>query len=508
MRPLRSWGPRAEQSLMTRPAPRRRLVAALTSLATVLSAPVNASGISAGQPDGDGHPNVVAILGSSGVPICTGVYVAATPTRNVVLTDAHCLYRRGLLAGTTRIAAGPALTGRTTPMAGTFYIDPDYDPKSATADLAVIDLNQPLDATPATLAPIGTAPTAGVIEVVGYGQPYLGQRRYATETITGLDDRWLYLTARSGNSCSADSGAPDFLRSSNTVIALTDLGTCSTDQDTRVDTADAQAFIAAAATYNTDPPTLTAGISSPLVDPGDQVAVTGTTNRDFVGDPVLSQVLRNGTWFTLGAATVARGGQYTINVTADIPGEYPHRVVLPRTRTHTTGTADAATLAIREVTATAPLAAGDMENPIADPWRATGTVQATTIAHGGNYGVQVGAATATRTDSVLTQTFLADAPDTALSINYQIRCADTVRYDWTTITLTDDTTRTSTVILPRTCATQLNWQLTPPAPLTAGHTYTLIITTHDDGAPADPTYALIDDATVAPTLSTATDNAH
>ncbi len=50
-------------------------------------------------------------------------------------------------------------------------------------------------------------------------------------------------------------------------------------------------------------------------------------------------------------------------------------------------------------------------------------------------------------------------------------------------------------ILPKTCSNSGAWQPVT-AGVTAGHSYTLTLTSHDDNYPADPTYTNYDDVAV------------
>jgi serine protease len=76
-------------------------------------------------------------------------------------------------------------------------------------------------------------------------------------------------------------------------------------------------------------------------------------------------------------------------------------------------------------------------------------------------------------------------------------CPDSVTFDWATATLKDNTTGTTTTILAKTCTNTGTWvQVT--ASITAGHSYTLTLTSHDDNYnnPPDPTYTLFDDINI------------
>jgi len=72
-------------------------------------------------------------------------------------------------------------------------------------------------------------------------------------------------------------------------------------------------------------------------------------------------------------------------------------------------------------------------------------------------------------------------------------CPDTIQFDWFTATLRDNTTGTTTTILPRTCATNAAFvQVT--AAVTAGHSYTLTLTNHDDNFAGYASFTVTDDA--------------
>jgi len=189
----------------------------------------SAQGVVGGTADGDSHDYVGALLGPLGVPYCSGVLVAS-PRGAVLLTTAHCL---GPAGEGERVTVGFGPTAERGPkVTGTFHVMAGYDPASGRNDVALVSFPFPPPIRPAQL---GTAvPPAGTaVTTVGYGEPSRGVRTYATEVVVGSDPTWLYLEPGSGNSCDFDSGGPDLLGAvaGPTVVALTDRGTCDSDED-------------------------------------------------------------------------------------------------------------------------------------------------------------------------------------------------------------------------------------------------------------------------------------
>jgi hypothetical protein len=90
------------------------------------------------------------------------------------------------------------------------------------------------------------------------------------------------------------------------------------------------------------------------------------------------------------------------------------------------------------------------------------------------------------------QTFTAPAGVSQLSFYYNVHCPDTVTYDWATVTLKDNTAGTTITVLPKTCSNLANW-VNKTSAVTAGHSYTLTLTSHDDNYAGDPTYTWYDD---------------
>ncbi len=139
---------------------------------------------------------------------------------------------------------------------------------------------------------------------------------------------------------------------------------------------------------------------------------------------------------------------------------------------------------------------GGFETGTFSGWTTGGqSTSISTAAHSGSYSGQAGSTSPTNGDSTISQTFTVPSGDGTLTFWYQVRCPDTVQYDWATATLKDNTTNTTTTILAKTCTDNNTW-VQVSASLTAGHSYTLTLVSHDDNYPGDPTYTLYDDVAV------------
>ncbi|AUG75610.1 hypothetical protein CFP65_0656 [Kitasatospora sp. MMS16-BH015] len=139
---------------------------------------------------------------------------------------------------------------------------------------------------------------------------------------------------------------------------------------------------------------------------------------------------------------------------------------------------------------------GGFETGSLSSWTATGSASASTsAAHSGSYGALVGSANPSNTSSIA-QTFTAPSGSSKVSFAYNVTCPDTVTYDWATATLKDNTTGTTATVLAKTCTQGAGWK-TASGSLTAGHSYTLTLTSKDDNYAGDPTYTYYDDVTVS-----------
>jgi len=136
---------------------------------------------------------------------------------------------------------------------------------------------------------------------------------------------------------------------------------------------------------------------------------------------------------------------------------------------------------------------GGFETGSLSGWTASGVTSVTTSGpHSGTYAAELGNTNPSNT-STIKQTFTAATGDSKLAFWYDVTCPDTVTYDWATATLKDNTTGTTTTVLPKTCVNPTSGWKQITATITAGHSYTLTLTSKDDNYPGDPTYTKYDD---------------
>lgn len=236
------------------------------ALALVSALALTALAITYGQPDGNRHPQVGALVGefSSGkYPYCSGALIAP----NVFLTAAHCN------PGTSRVYVtfDTKFSQKSKLYAGTFYYDPQYNrAQDDTHDIAVVVLDRPINnIEPARLPRAGQLDSLKVnqkLTAVGYGgqeplnQPggpviaYLDTREFSTESLDAVNPTWLRLSQNpatgDGGACYGDSGGPNFLGAgaseTNIVAATTITGDAlckATNVAYRTDTPSARNFL-------------------------------------------------------------------------------------------------------------------------------------------------------------------------------------------------------------------------------------------------------------------------
>ncbi len=148
--------------------------------------------------------------------------------------------------------------------------------------------------------------------------------------------------------------------------------------------------------------------------------------------------------------------------------------------------------------ATNPIVNGGFEAGSLSGWTASGATSAVTTStpHSGTYAAQLGSTSPTNGDASVAQTFTAPSGSSNLTFWYNVTCPDSVTYDWATATLRDNTSATTTTVLAKTCVASSGWTQVNAA-LTAGHSYTLTLTSHDDNYAGDATYTKYDDVSVS-----------
>jgi hypothetical protein len=246
----------------------KRLLALGAVAAAALALAGAALAIVNGEPDGNRHPNVGALLAphaySDGTwAECSGTLVSPT----VFLTAAHCD------EGVDRVAVTfdssyDAATGTT--YWGTWHADPAYRrAQSDPHDIAVVVLDEPVEGiTPARLPALGSLgdlTRGAALTPVGYGAQsvtvdkghvfhYADVRYVTTGSLDAVNPAWLRLSMNpakgDGGTCYGDSGGPNFIGAGSTetdVVAATTItgdAVCrATNVVYRLDTPSAQAFL-------------------------------------------------------------------------------------------------------------------------------------------------------------------------------------------------------------------------------------------------------------------------
>ncbi len=221
-----------------------------------------ASAITYGQPDGNKHPNVGALVGTfdgQTYPYCSGTLISPT----VFLTAAHCADD----GARVEVSFDPAYEDGDKTYAGTFHADPAYPGTSADShDIAVVVFDKPIKGIkPAALPEAGslsalpgdqkfTSVGYGAYEVTngpgGHRYLYDDVRQYSTGTLNATNKTWLRISMNAstgnGGTCYGDSGGPNFLGDTGVIAAITITGDAvcrSTNVVYRLDTESARAFL-------------------------------------------------------------------------------------------------------------------------------------------------------------------------------------------------------------------------------------------------------------------------
>jgi len=201
--------------------------------------------------------------------------------------------------------------------------------------------------------------------------------------------------------------------------------------------------------------------------------------------------LPTGATASLSPTSLTAGGASTLTVNAGTAA----------TGTYTLTVAGAGTSATHSTTVSLIVGGvvnGGFETGSLSGWTASGAAATAVSAgcHGGSFCAQLGSSTPTSLNSNIAQKFTAPSGGSTLSLWYKVVCPDTVKHDWATAKLKDNTSKTTATILAKTCSNSGSWNQISHS-VTAGHSYTLTLTSHDDNKVGDPTYTLYDDITIA-----------
>ncbi len=244
--------------------------------AALLTAAAPVRAVTNGQPDGNGHPYVGVVIqfipNTQFIIVCSGSALSATK----FLTAAHCADPS--LPVFVSYKSGPPFSLATDFTPGTFHPDPDWCPGCGhglpgfdSHDVAVVSLSAPRNPGAFAQLPaanlVDTLPMGTQVDIVGYGvqgfirgggkpgEIFLFTRYFAPSLLIQsndvLSDEFIKLTANpshdKGGICFGDSGGPDILGGTNTILAVNSFvtnGNCAgVTYSQRVDLPDILSFI-------------------------------------------------------------------------------------------------------------------------------------------------------------------------------------------------------------------------------------------------------------------------
>jgi V8-like Glu-specific endopeptidase len=244
----------------------RKLVIAAAALVAAAGATGTAVAIIGGGPDGNGHPEVGALLAPAAFSDgtweeCSGTLISPT----VFLTAAHCDEGLSRVA-VTFDSSYNSTTGTT--YRGTWHANPSFRKAQGDPyDIAVVVLDAPVKGiAPARLPKLGSLDSlqqGDSITSVGYGAQsvtsgkgghtfhYADIRYVATGSVNAITPAWVRASMNpstgDGGTCYGDSGGPNFVGDTNIIAGTTITGdfVCrATNVDYRLDTAAARSFLA------------------------------------------------------------------------------------------------------------------------------------------------------------------------------------------------------------------------------------------------------------------------
>jgi hypothetical protein len=263
----------------------------------------------------------------------------------------------------------------------------------------------------------------------------------------------------------------------------------------------ASATHATAVTFNINPVvtsdfSISASPSSLSVAPsanGTSTISTAITSGSAQSISLSASGLPAGASASFSPTAITSGGSSTVTINTGTAAAGSYTVTV-------TGTGSSAThstsIALTITTSTGGgIINGGFETGNLSGWTATGAVATVvTGGHSGSFAARLGSTSPTNGDSTISQTFTAPTGATGIGLWYKMTCPDTVTYDWVVVTLKDNLAGTTATLVPKTCVTNASWVNVVGA-LTAGRSYTLTLTSHDDNYSTDPSYTLFDDVT-------------
>ena len=238
--------------------------------------------------------------------------------------------------------------------------------------------------------------------------------------------------------------------------------------------------------------------SSVTVANGTSVTLTvATTVTSGLAQPVALSVsgLPTGVTATFNPTTVTASGSAALTLTAT-PSAPATSGTFSVTGTGTARTNSA--VGMMTVAPSAPQAGiinGGFETGDFTGWSVTAYASIIEPGYSGKVAAKVGSGNETNGDSSISQTFTASPDTIGLTFFYNIYCPDSLTFDWATATLRDNTTGTTSTVVPKSCSNSGGWRQATTS-LTRGHSYTLTLTSHDDNHLGDATSVLYDEVTL------------
>jgi len=223
---------------------RKSTISMVLVIVLVLATVSTALAISNGQPDGDNHPYVGIAIGPSSEPGYVWVCSAAAISQTVLVTAAHCFEGPDVSVSFSETPPYSWVDGTWTP-------NPDWCigcggglPGFDSHDVAVIVLDSPVTLPRYAQLPteglVDTLPMKADVDLVGYGVQFdqgggprwpedgAFTRYYAPTKLIASNfvhsDEYIKLTANpaqgKGGTCFGDSGGPDLLGGTDTILAV------------------------------------------------------------------------------------------------------------------------------------------------------------------------------------------------------------------------------------------------------------------------------------------------